>query len=348
MSKRTKDAHKAILDAWKLEADLIQEGKGTRDWTAQQQKDILEKGKAYDDDGVAFHGHHMRSAEKHPECQGDPQNIQFLTRDEHLEAHGGCWQNPTNGCFDPTTKTTLDFGDGLVKPCDKITLSEPIALPKPIEEPQKEAAAKVPEETAQGPPQQVAEKPKTALAKTQPAKPATRKLGNIISDAKDYWTPKVGKVVKVIKENPEECIGIAVGIGKILADIVLLCSDLGGSRDSRQSESGGNGGGTNIDYNKHSDDTILSGIGAKSDPEPEDNSSCEAEESSGSGYAIDESEYEKQKRLIHGTPCNLPKGQKASERARKNAEDDGYELEEGKTYRVTHQMDVWCKKKNEE
>lgn len=101
-------------------------------------------------------------------------------------------------------------------------------------------------------------------------------------------------------------------------------------------------------YN-NSDDAIPSEIGAKSDPEPEDNSSFGVEEeSSGGRHAIDESEYEKQKRLIHGTPCNLPKGQKASERARKNAEDDGYELEEGKTYRVTHQMDVWCKKKNEE
>lgn len=100
---------------------------------------------------------------------------------------------------------------------------------------------------------------------------------------------------------------------------------------------------------KYSDDAIPSEIGAKSDPEPEDNSSFGVEEeSSGGRHAIDESEYEKQKRLIHGTPCNLPKGQKASERARKNAEDDGYELEEGKTYRVTHQMDVWCKKKNEE
>ncbi len=54
MSRRTKDAHKAILDAWKLEADFIQDGKGTRDWTAQQQKDILERGKAYDDGGLAF------------------------------------------------------------------------------------------------------------------------------------------------------------------------------------------------------------------------------------------------------------------------------------------------------
>lgn len=346
MPRRTKDAHKAILDAWKLEADLIQEGKGTRDWTAQQQKDILEKGKAYDDDGVAFHGHHMRSAEKHPECQSDPQNIQFLTRDEHLEAHGGCWQNPTNGCFDPATKTTLDFGDGPVKPCDKITLSDPIALPKPIEEPQEEAAAKVPEETAQGPPQQAAEKPKTALAKTQPAKPAVKaagkKQGNLIARVGNHIGNTVKVVVGFAKEHPKET---------VMAIIALLIAGGSAYSASRQDESGDSGSsdGLDIDFNKYSDDAIPSEIGTKSDPEPEDNSSFGVEEeSSGGRHAIDESEYEKQKRLIHGTPCNLPKGQKASERARKNAEDDGYELEEGKTYRVTHQMDVWCKKKNEE
>lgn len=344
MPRRTKDAHKAILDAWKLEADLIQEGKGTRDWTAQQQKDILEKGKAYDDDGVAFHGHHMRSAEKHPECQGDPQNIQFLTRDEHLEAHGGCWQNPTNGCFDPTTKTTLDFGDGPVKPCDKITLSEPIALPKPIEEPQKEAAAKVPEETAQGPPQQAAEKAKSALAKAQPAKPAakvaTKMQEGLLARAGRHIRHTANVVGKFAKDHPVETLMLIMG-----------AAALGGSAlsASHQDENGGSSDGLDIDFNKYSDDAIPSEIGAKSDPEPEDNSSFGVEEeSSGGRHAIDESEYEKQKRLIHGTPCNLPKGQKASERARKNAEDDGYELEEGKTYRVTHQMDVWCKKKNEE
>lgn len=49
-----------------------------------------------------------------------------------------------------------------------------------------------------------------------------------------------------------------------------------------------------------------------------------------------------------GTPCNLIKGQKASERAKKNAEDAGVELGKSKTYRVPHQREVWCKKKNEE
>jgi len=31
-------------------------------WTPEQQRDILEKGKAYTDDGKAFEGHHMKSA----------------------------------------------------------------------------------------------------------------------------------------------------------------------------------------------------------------------------------------------------------------------------------------------
>ena len=44
-------------------------------------------------------------------------------------------------------------------------------------------------------------------------------------------------------------------------------------------------------------------------------------------------------------PSQRTKGKRTG---KENAEDDGYELEEGKTYRVTHQMDVWCKKKNEE
>ena len=51
MPRRTAEASKAILAAWNNEQVLVQEGKGTREWTPQQQQDILEKGKAYDDDG---------------------------------------------------------------------------------------------------------------------------------------------------------------------------------------------------------------------------------------------------------------------------------------------------------
>lgn len=128
MSRRTAESNKAILAAWNKEQELVQEGKGTREWTPKQQQDILEKGKAYDDDGVAFQGQHMKSAEMYPEYQGDPGNIQFLTRVEHLEAHNGNWRNPTNWYFNPVTKEKIDFGDGPFIPCEVINLPEPVVI----------------------------------------------------------------------------------------------------------------------------------------------------------------------------------------------------------------------------
>lgn len=126
MSRRTAESSKAILAAWIKEQELVKVGKGTRDWTPQQQQDILERGKAYDDNGKAFEGQHMKSAEVYPEYQGAPGNIQFLTRAEHLEAHDGSWQNPTNWYFNPVTKEKIDFGDGPFIPCEIIQLSAPI------------------------------------------------------------------------------------------------------------------------------------------------------------------------------------------------------------------------------
>ena len=126
MSKRTAQANKAIASAWKREQQLIQEGKGTRDWTEEEQKDILERGKAYDKNGKAFEGHHMKSVEQYPEYQEKPDNIQFLTRQEHLEAHNGNFQNSTNGCYDPLTGVTKDFMNELYEPCKIINLSNPI------------------------------------------------------------------------------------------------------------------------------------------------------------------------------------------------------------------------------
>lgn len=126
MSRRTAESNKAILAAWNKEQELVQKGKGTREWTPKQQQDILEKGKAYDEDGVAFQGQHMKSAEMYPEHQGAPENIQFLTRAEHLEAHNGNWRNPTNWYFNPVTKEKIDFGDGPFIPCKIISLPEPV------------------------------------------------------------------------------------------------------------------------------------------------------------------------------------------------------------------------------
>lgn len=134
MSRRTSEASKAVRIAWLKEQELVSKGKGTRDWTPDQQKEILELGKAYyhsDDpndinDGKAFEGHHMKSAEAFPEYQGDPENIQFLSRSEHQAAHGGDYRNPTNGYFNPVTKNTQDFGQDKYEPCEIIELSEPV------------------------------------------------------------------------------------------------------------------------------------------------------------------------------------------------------------------------------
>lgn len=120
------ERNKAVREAWNKELEHVQEGKGTREWTPEQQKDILEKGRAYDENGKAFEGQHMKSAEMYPEYQGEPGNIQFLTRAEHLEAHDGNWQNPTNWYFNPVTKEKFDFGDGPFIPCEIIQLTEPI------------------------------------------------------------------------------------------------------------------------------------------------------------------------------------------------------------------------------
>ena len=126
MPNRTFLANKAIAIAWHKEQELVKIGKGTRNWTSKQQKDILEKGKAYDENGKAFQGQHMKSVETYPEYQSDPNNIQFLTLEEHLAAHGGSWLNPTNWYYDPETKERTIFKSDELIPCRFIELSQPI------------------------------------------------------------------------------------------------------------------------------------------------------------------------------------------------------------------------------
>lgn len=133
MPRDNAKANRVIAEAWKREQKLVRQGMGTRNWTPEQQRDILETGKAHDEGGKAFEGHHMRSISKYPEYQSDPDNIQFLSRNEHTDAHGGSYQNPTNGFYDYATGKTLDFGDEKYMPCPIITLTEPIIKMAPAE-----------------------------------------------------------------------------------------------------------------------------------------------------------------------------------------------------------------------
>ena len=121
---KARERHKAVREAWKREQLLVWEGKGTK----KQQIDILDlkKGKAYDDFGQAFEGQHMKSAAEYPEYLGNPDNIQFLTRDEHLMAHKGNWRNPTNWYYDPLTRAYSNFANDQLIPCKIIELSDPV------------------------------------------------------------------------------------------------------------------------------------------------------------------------------------------------------------------------------
>ena len=127
MSRRTSEANKAVASAWLNEKQLVLEGKGTRDWTPEQQSQILEKGKVYDENGRAFEGHHMKSVESYYDYQGDSRNIQFLSRVEHLDAHSGHTHNTTNGYYNPITGETTVFAEDSCEPCEVLKLSEPIA-----------------------------------------------------------------------------------------------------------------------------------------------------------------------------------------------------------------------------
>jgi hypothetical protein len=120
---------------WDHERDLVKEGKGTRDWTPEQQEQIMNfkqngeerkhAGVPADENGEAFEAHHMKSAEAHPQYQGDGKNMQALSHEEHKAAHHENYRNPTNGEYNYKTGDTKEFGE------NPPTSPEPKALSYP-------------------------------------------------------------------------------------------------------------------------------------------------------------------------------------------------------------------------
>lgn len=98
---RTNLADQGVKHAWEFERALLNIGSpGTREWTPLQGREIRVYGKPTNHTGVftdRFEGHHINSVAEHPLLQADQDNIRFLTRQEHLEAHGGSWRNPSEG-----------------------------------------------------------------------------------------------------------------------------------------------------------------------------------------------------------------------------------------------------------
>lgn len=113
---------RAVNQAKREEVALIKEGKGTRDWTPEQQREWLKTGKCHD-----IKGHHMKDVSTYPEYAGDKNNIQLLTKEEHLAAHHGDFKNTTNGYYNPKTGRTKDFGENPPSKPKPEKLSEPLS-----------------------------------------------------------------------------------------------------------------------------------------------------------------------------------------------------------------------------
>ncbi len=254
MSRRTSGASKAIRAAWLKEQELVSEGKGTRDWTPEQQKEILELGKAYYhsenpvdvNDGKAFEGHHMKSAEAYPEYQGDPENIQFLSRAEHQAAHGGDYRNPTNGYFDPVTKTTRDFCDNKYEPCEIIKLTDPIVSPSGV--------AQVSSETIGTSLKENKEKSSSEEQRKDnptPKKPSTFAVPTVKASPKasKSFGKKIVEVVKGSNERHPVLVGVLKALG--VAAVAVVTEAIA---NYNRSSSGGSESSSSDDYSSSSSD----------------------------------------------------------------------------------------------
>ena len=149
----------------------------------------------------------MKSAEMYPEYQGDPGNIQFLTRAERLEAHNGNWRNPTNWYFNPLTKEKIDFGDGPFIPCEIIQLQEPVVTVPNDDSSFKEQKS---EENIQS------DKPEYVLNQNKEVDKITDKKPNTVGSLKVQAPKKSNLFVRGLKsvgrfivEHPAESLEIA-------------------------------------------------------------------------------------------------------------------------------------------
>ena len=105
------ERQKAVDEAWAKEVELVRQGKGTRNWSADEQKELLSTGKVN-----GYYGHHMSSVKNDPANAGNKDNIQFLNYDEHIHgAHQGDTKNATNGYYDPETGQMHTFQNGVEK-----------------------------------------------------------------------------------------------------------------------------------------------------------------------------------------------------------------------------------------
>ena len=177
----------------------------------------------------------MKSVEKYPEYQGDPENIQFLTRAEHLEAHDGNWRNPTNWHFNPITKEKTDFGDGKFIPCEIIQLADPVNKAQIKREIEKEVDQK-----------SVSEGQKKAESNIKHESPHKTVPPNKTEDiAKQGFVPKlksglkfIGKTIVEFPEKHPKAVKAIKGVGIVVATAAVAAVKESSRRGASNSEYG--------------------------------------------------------------------------------------------------------------
>lgn len=112
---------KAVDGAWEREKEFVQNGHGTREWTVEQQAELLREGHV-----TGFEGSHMMSVKDYPEYAGKPENIQFLPSVAHFEGvhQGDPVRIHPNGRFDENTGEVISAKDGQIPEQPVIALSD--------------------------------------------------------------------------------------------------------------------------------------------------------------------------------------------------------------------------------
>jgi RHS repeat-associated protein len=72
-----------VRKAWAAERKAVSAGGGTRQWSKAERKELLESGKV-----KGYEGHHINIVKGNPiEYARNPNNVQFVTRSEHVRIH---------------------------------------------------------------------------------------------------------------------------------------------------------------------------------------------------------------------------------------------------------------------
>lgn len=159
------------------------------------------------------------------------------TRTEHLEAHDGNWQNPTNWYYNPVTKEKFDFGDGPFIPCEIIQLPEPI-ISLTRDSTIQENVIEEKEDFSKDVLKQSAETNKKTYSKPETSKSPKVQV-EVPKKANNMFVKGLKSVGRFIAEHPVESLEIAgVAIGGVAKAISSIKGSGSGKTRSTTSASG--------------------------------------------------------------------------------------------------------------